>query len=177
MAVVEPLTGKALQELYDHMCAYDAWPADHAALLAICLDPREVNTAYPEHCMAPQLLASFINLHRILLRAVKSCKLPELVPPADFLEWADRRGIELPSELRSAIHRRHANKHAVGEKPLPSHLNVIHILLVRYLNFDANQGKSSLAREISGFGTQIGQPIDESSVRKVIKQVKEKFSK
>lgn len=81
-------------------CSVDYWTADEWAALTFGRNPRTVNWSYvsPFTEISP-FAKEYQRRRRLLIRAIKSGALPELIPPKKAIAWAKKKNIEFPAVL------------------------------------------------------------------------------
>ena len=103
------------------------------------------------------------------VRAQKAEKLPQNIPPADYITWARQSGIEIGSDLVAAVE---ARKRAVSYSPDdPLHPKKINSLLTMLLGLvkvsypDAPKpGEKWPTKEIVDDLVRVGLPLDDATV-------------
>ncbi len=86
-----------------HWARMSLWTLDQAAALSLGKDPRRVNWDNTRSLVQMSAFAAAYQARReIILSARQASQLWEPVIPGVFIAWAERMGIELPSQLVDA---------------------------------------------------------------------------
>ena len=162
---------------YTYWCQCPFWNPEDAAGLAAGLDPRAINAAYPEHCMAPASVIWYRKILELVRRAVHGGDLKPWFRPMDFLSWTRRVGIEIDAVLVTAIEDAY-RRVEVAEKPESTRrYNIdlgMYVLYARVVHrWNPLSLRNTVAKDMADDCRRLKIRISESTIRDRLNEAKE----